>query len=67
MSHPFIEGETYKNPSNFTIMVLAIEEESPQGVWLAIFNIDPNTMAYLNSDELFIPSSEYSNWKKQEF
>jgi hypothetical protein len=71
MTHPFIEGETYEDMSNsnnsYYIHVFAIEEVTPQGVWLAVSFVDKSTKGLLSDGELFVPSADYKNFSKLEF
>lgn len=60
-------GEAYRNKDhNHDIFVLAIDEKTKDGVWLAILWLNPKTHNTSSADELFVEKIDYKNWKKLE-
>ena len=60
----FLEGETYRNKeTNQHIMILAIAEETDDHIYVAFWEIDPETMESTSADEMAIQKSDYDKWE----
>lgn len=64
----FKSGEIYRlickhdDLNQEDIFVLAIDEETSDGTWLAILWVDKKTREVSSADELFVSKENYKDW-----
>lgn len=64
----FEEGERYRHDRSMDvdIFVVAIKEEKPESVLMAVFFVNQTSGKMVSPDEITVKTEDFGNWKKIE-